>query len=277
MTRPEAKAKHFNALVEKAKKTAKQAKRASTHERYSRQIAEYKEFCRSYEYDETKVDAETPNHIVAFITESCEHCGYKKAEQQRSALKHYFKSVLKCSDGWDPDGSKGNPCDSHDVKEFMKGLEREKDIGRVVKRSLPLLYPHMAMLDNIAKRQSSVRSMFYDTLWKVCFYFMFRIDEALNLRLRDVKYGFLTRLNTSYAVVNVPWRKTTDSGTQYELHPAPSEEVAVDAYATLKKWLEFLKSKLPCSTDTQFIFSYINSSGEIVPNKKLPQSTVLSD
>jgi hypothetical protein len=40
------------------------------------------------------------------------------------------------------------------------------------------------------------------------FYFMFRIDEALNLKFRDDKYVFF---DIPYAAVNVPWRNNTDS------------------------------------------------------------------
>lgn len=51
--------------------------------------------------------------------------------------------------------------------------------------------------------------------------------------------------NTSFAIVNVAWEETSDSGTQYELHPAPSSEADVDGYSGLKSWIDLFRRESP--------------------------------
>ena len=74
------------------------------------------------------------------------------------------------------------------MQKVMQGLKRKKDTGRFLERSLSVLYRHMVKLGEVGCNYNSLRSNLFDTLWKVCFFCMFPIDDALNLRLRDVKY-----------------------------------------------------------------------------------------
>ena len=139
-------------------------------------------------FDPIEVHKKTPEMITAFIVDSCETCGYKKREMHRSALNYFFKAALKCADEWVLVVLSAIYL-ILTMQKVMQGLKRKKDTGRFLERSLSVLYRHMVKLGEVGCNYNSLRSNLFDTLWKVCFFCMFPIDDALNLRLRDVKYS----------------------------------------------------------------------------------------
>jgi hypothetical protein len=198
------------------------------------------------------INQNTPIWIRCFIAHQCEmkDLGSSTAQQLRSALKMYYREEHGCSsDGWDQETAKGNPCDEQDLLTYLDSFKKQCACTKDVKKSLPMLYwrmevLHKFFLDNPSHFQSELEAKQLWCLFTLCFICWFRIDEALNMKMKDIQVGLETKEGQqSFAAVQVSFRKTNQDNpnliNRYELHPQ-SDEPAANAFEALQEYIELL-------------------------------------
>jgi hypothetical protein len=116
--------------------------------------------------------------------------------------------------------------------------------------------------------------LYFDALFKCCFYFMFRVEEVLKLKLENFEFGMITSCGTPFCYVTLPFRKTSNAPTKYELHPQPKEP-AVCAFTSLNNWIRYIVDELGLGlSDSAFIFPMIESDGTINPGRPMSYTAV---
>lgn len=89
------------------------------------------------------------------------------------------------------DAASGNPMDSRAYRKWQKGL-RKTLRNDIIKSSQPMTYGRMAVIDQELSAhvigRSHHLSVMLNTLFSLAWYCMLRMDEALKMKCRDIKF-----------------------------------------------------------------------------------------
>lgn len=116
-----------------------------------------------------------------------------------SALSKSFNDH-GCEGSWRSAGenSSGNPLTSRPYQAWLKGL-RKTHRNDLIKSSQPMTYGRMSVIDEKLSTRDTGRShhlsVMLNTLFSLAWYCMLRMDEAIKMKCRDIKFNMTKSIN----------------------------------------------------------------------------------
>jgi hypothetical protein len=253
-------------LVKEGQATANGVIKKATQTVYESRFKKFAEFClaNGYPYPHTERHHELPAVLVAYLQSisASSTVSLQTAEKARSAVASYYNSH-ESSDGtdvnkWsvveDESGTKygyGNLARDTFVRQFMRGLKKKKATEYVPARAVPVSLQMVGVLHTFLDSPCATEGftkecrVWFKAVSSFAFYGMYRINEVLTLKWRDVSLRqFSPNVVTpdemiefgTYALFN---RKTeVTEGRSYNLHNLAEEETPMNAYKHLCNWVE---------------------------------------